>query len=111
MKLYATPCLPMTSISAGEAFAKAGIDKVEQHCAEWLSNARAHAKLMCWFGDVVTTDDLRTEPITSPPSEHAWGAIFRHKDFIWTGQWKKSEIISNHGRWIRVWKLNDLANR
>jgi len=38
---------------------------------------------------------------------NASGAIFRTKDFVFTGNWYKSKRVTNHARMIRIWKLKD----
>ena len=36
---------------------------------------------------------------------NAAGSLFLAKDWIFTGQWKASERVSNHARMNRVWRL------
>ena len=38
---------------------------------------------------------------------NAAGSLFRGNRWEWTGQRKQSLRISNHARWIMVWRLRD----
>ena len=43
--------------------------------------------------------------------EYWLGAIFRHRDFVWTGEWASyHNVVRNiHERSIKVWQLSDEA--
>jgi len=57
----------------------------------------------------VTADDVQKALIRRGyhPSElgPAAGSIFKTGDFEFTGEWIKSERVSNHSRYLRVWRL------
>jgi hypothetical protein len=36
---------------------------------------------------------------------NAFGSLFLEQDWFFTGQWRKSERVSNHARMNRVWRL------
>lgn len=36
---------------------------------------------------------------------NAWGSIFKCRGWRFTGEYKKSERVSNHARIVRVWEL------
>ncbi len=42
--------------------------------------------------------------IDPKPLGNAWGSVFR-KGFTFTGEWRKSTRTTNHGRYVRVWRL------
>jgi len=69
-----------------------------------LEEARSVAVRIARERGVVTADDVfRAIPglVLGP----AAGSLFRGGPWICTGQWKKSERVSNHARAIRVWML------
>lgn len=58
---------------------------------------------------LATADDVESFLIsigmTSKDLGNAAGTIFRHTAWEFTGTWTPSERRSNHGRYIRVWRL------
>lgn len=36
----------------------------------------------------------------------AAGSLFKGKEWEWTGEWVKSSRTTNHGRMLRLWRLN-----
>ena len=53
------------------------------------------------FGEV-TADDI-SEAVEGLGA--ATGAIFRGREWEFTGEWRKSKRVSNHARMNRVWRL------
>ena len=57
----------------------------------------------------VTSDDvvekLRDEGFDPLELGNASGSVFRGKEFIFTGRWKKSRRVSNHASDLRIWTL------
>jgi hypothetical protein len=58
----------------------------------------------------VTADDVQMELIRQGyhPSDlgPAAGSIFKTAEFEFTGEWIKSERVSNHSRYLRVWRVS-----
>ncbi len=62
---------------------------------------------VCRYHGTVTSDALRCWADAKddhPHSPHAWGAIFRGKEWVADG-YVRSRVASNHGRRIVVWRL------
>lgn len=59
---------------------------------------------------LVTFDDvfaaMQRDGLHPEELGNAAGSVFR-TDFIFTGEWRKSERVSNHARVNRVWRLKD----
>jgi len=75
---------------------------------EQLKTARVIAKEIAARQGTVTSDDVAVE-LDNRALERlgpAAGSLFTTSDFMWTGQRVRSKQPLNHGREIRVWKLN-----
>ena len=72
-----------------------------------LDYARRLAQIVAETYGTVTTDDvqLRLDEYGCGPLGNAAGSLFRGPDWIFTGDWRTSDRISNHARMNRVWRL------
>jgi hypothetical protein len=77
--------------------------------SELFAIARGLAVNLAREHGTVSYDDVYREMVASGMSPelmgNAAGSLFRGNEFQFTGQWKRSERISNHARVIRVWRL------
>ena len=83
----------------------AGIKQVADNNSHFLEVARDTARICCELRYEITMDDIRKQCPLEPLHPNAWGSVLRHKDFIFTGKYRKSELTSNHARDIKVWRL------
>ena len=87
-------------------------DRVLDHMSmahkEWLEIARGVAvDIMLEKGDA-TADDVRFVMYAAkmfPRHHNAWGAVFRDKRFVWTGEYRRSAVPDHKGNMQRVWRL------
>jgi len=71
-----------------------------------LDHARRVALNLSLVIDGVTADDVYAE-LDSIDREHlgnSAGSIFKDGNWHWLGEWRQSTRVSNHGRYIRVWR-------
>ena len=90
--------LPLTGLQLKEQ----GQQSLERH--PWLNMARDTAARLCAANGTVTSDDLHIVMAT-PPHDNCYGAIFKDKRFVSTGERVRSMRPEAHGRWIEVWRL------
>ena len=91
----------------GVAAADAGIERVEEANPNFVAIMRVEAIRLATLRGSVTADDLRlyaADHGIAPVHPNAWGAVFRDRRFE-AIDWAPSQLESNHGRAIRVWKL------
>jgi pentatricopeptide repeat protein len=73
-----------------------------------LQEARKIARALGRRKRYVTADDVYRELIDRGrnPADlgPAAGSIFRDQAWLSTGQWKRSDRVSNHRRKIRIWR-------
>jgi len=82
-----------------------GIRLVAENNQQFLDVARSTAKhLARWRGEV-TCDDVRKVCTIEPLHPNAWGALFKTKEWEWTGRYRKSALVQGHGNMQRVWRL------
>jgi hypothetical protein len=84
-----------------------GLDRAEFNDEGFVHSMRHVARELIKQYGRITTDDLRKFAIDhdiAPKSGHAWGAIFKGKEFEVCGM-TKSKLVSNHARMIREWRL------
>ncbi len=81
--------------------------RMEKAHSAWISAARVVAKRIAKRTGEVTADDVRAVlyPRLKPAHYNAWGAVFRHSDFEFTGQFKRSAVPKGKGNMQRVWRL------
>jgi hypothetical protein len=86
---------------------KEGLDRIEEHHAEWVDLARAVARAKCQTKGYCTGDEIRAWVEVSgrqPPHKNCYGAIWRSGEFVRTG-YKQSVYPSNNARVIAIWRL------
>ena len=95
--------LPLTlGGRSGLELQKQGIASLERH--RWVDDARMAAETLArHFGYV--TSDLVHDVMGPPPHDNAYGAIFKDKRFVATGERVRSMRPEAHGRDIRIWRL------
>lgn len=87
-----------------------GLAQVESAATEWLYFARMEARRQARLRGTVTMDNVRAELTgkgIEPPHSNVYGAVFKHKDFEWTGDYARSAVVQGHGNLQRVWRLKE----
>ena len=79
-----------------------GIESLERY--DWVHMARNVAENYCLVAGIATSDDVH-RVMGTPPNDNCYGAIFKDKRFVATGERVKSTRPSAHARWIQVWRL------
>lgn len=87
-----------------------GIARVAENNESFLAAARATARRIARRKGSVTADDVRAECSLEPLHPNAYGAVFKSRDFIWTGAYRRSSLVQGHGNLQRVWRLHPSAN-
>ncbi len=85
---------------------------VEEKHAEWIETARHVARCLAKHHGTVTADMVHEvlDPAGIKPHHHnAWGGVFNHPDFLFTGEYRHSEIPSHHRNLQRVWRVRRSA--
>ena len=101
-----TPQLALTGLELRDK----GIESLERH--RWVDDARMAAETMLLelidfpnpFPETVTTDDLHLV-MERPPHDNCFGAIFKDRRFVPTGERVRSSRPEAHGRWLEIWRL------
>lgn len=83
---------------------RAGQKRVEENNKRFMSEARRVAKRISIRKGDVTADDVRRECEFEPLKYHAWGAVFLTKNFVWTGERRRSALVQGHGNEQKVWQ-------
>lgn len=76
--------------------------------ATWLDAARMTARRIARQKGNVTADDVREILYPAglyPKHYNAWGAVFNHADFVFTGDFRRSAVPRGKGNMQRVWRL------
>ena len=89
---------PLTGLELKEQ----GIASVSRH--RWVDEARMEAERFCRFKGSITSDYVHSVMVP-PPHVNCFGAIFKDKRFVATGERVRSTRPEAHGRWIEVWRL------
>lgn len=96
------------SAVAGIAEQQAGVNAAAASRARILAKARDVAVRLGRVGSVVTADDVYASLIATGQNIDslgpAAGAIFRGKNWKFTGMWQQSTRTSNHARLNRIWQ-------
>ena len=79
-----------------------GIESLERH--GWVDDARTAAETLARHFGYVTSDSVH-RVMGTPPNDNCYGAIFKDRRFVATGERVKSTRREAHGRDIRVWRL------
>lgn len=103
------PDPPLFDLIAGLEAKNAGIDQAATNKASLLAHARKIAVRIAKGGREITADDvareLHEENISIFALGNAAGALFKGKQWEWTGRFKRSERVHAKGNMLRVWKL------
>ena len=86
----------------GELLKEEGMQTAADNRALTLKLARDYAYQVALRKGYVTADDVSRAGYELGP---AAGSLFRDGRFEFTGEWRKSAKVSNHARYLRVWKL------
>ena len=85
-----------------------GMSLAENNRATLLLTARSAARIAARKLGKITIDDVIQ---TMQAYGHACslgqaaGSVFKGKEWVFTGEWRKSSRVSNHARQNRVWRL------
>ncbi|MCP5018426.1 MAG: hypothetical protein GY938_24580 [Ketobacter sp.] len=82
-----------------------GIKQVSDNNERFLDEARNTAKWLAQGGGKITMDDVREHCHLEPLHPNAWGSVFKHDDFEFTGEFRQSRAVSRRGGYQRVWVL------
>ena len=85
-----------------------GIARVCRTNEEFLNEAREVARHAIQIQGPLTMDTVRSvcEKLGIVPNHYnAWGGVFRHKDFIPTGEMYHSDQPQGHKNLLREWTL------
>ena len=82
-----------------------GKKQVADNNPHFLSVTRNLARRIAMDKGEVTCDDVRRERTLDPLHHNAWGAVFKGKEWKWTGEYRTSHIVSRHGGPQKVWRL------
>jgi hypothetical protein len=112
-RLLEVDWLGETQVRNGETLKQQGMERARLARKELLIAARIIARDLAdkaeYFGDGITIDDvmevLETKRFSSADLGNAAGSVFLKRDFVFTGEWRKSKRTSSHARMIRVWRL------
>lgn len=87
---------------------KRGVSQVQEHNRWFVREARIRAHRHALEHGTVTADDIRlgmeAEGIY-PEHSNAWGAVFRGREWRWTGEYRTSRLVQGHGNRQRVWAV------
>ena len=97
------PPPPTFDAEAGRIERDAGMQLAADARAELLEQAREVARQVAREKGTVTCDDVRRE--FDPPLGNAWGSLFKTDEWEFAGEWRRSEIVSNHRRAMCDWRL------
>jgi hypothetical protein len=100
--------LNLFDIQEGLRRKEEGIRRVTLANSEWLAVARSSAARYAEQYGSVTADDVRGMLYPQgyiPHHPNAWGAVFKEKRWVPTGERVQSRVPSRHGNEIRVWRL------
>jgi hypothetical protein len=94
------------SLEEAEALRQAGMHQAAANRAKALDVARRIARHLGRRQGLVSADDVQRWMIAAglPPLGNAAGSIFRGEEWEFTGDWTRSERVSNHARSNRIWR-------
>lgn len=94
---------------AGAAARDAGMKQAADRKNSLLEYARGIAYRLALKNGTVTADCVAKSLVRSGITEDQFGcwmgSLFRGRDFVFTGEFRQSDRVSNHGRYNRVWGL------
>lgn len=97
------------NLSAAIELKNQGIRQVAENNEHFLFVARNIARSLAECRIEITSDDVRRSCPIEPLHPNAWGAVWKHKDFVWTGKYRQSRVVSRHGGMQRVWRIRSTA--
>lgn len=91
----------------GELAKDKGIERASEPHAADLDMARTIARQIATDKGEVSADDvqLALKKVGYELLGKSAGSLFRTKEWIFTGRWRKSPRVSNHGHENRIWRL------
>ena len=98
----------MLDAKEGEILKQEGIARVCRTNQEFLEEAREVARQAIQIRGPVTMDIVRAvcEQLGIVPNHpNAWGGVFRHEDFVPTGEMHHSKQPQRHRNLLREWTL------
>lgn len=82
-----------------------GVKQVADNNKHFLTIARNVARRTAMRKGEITSDDVRKNCPLEPLHPNAWGAVFKGKEWAFTGKYRTSHAVSRHGGLQRVWRL------
>lgn len=98
----------MLDSAEAEALKQEGIARVSRSNREFLDIARDIARYIIKAQGPVTMDEVREQCEAHgvvPNHYNAWGGVFRHEDFVPTGEMRHSAQPQGHKNLLREWRL------
>jgi hypothetical protein len=96
-------------LTEGERRKEQGLAQAELTRKQLLEIARLFAIQIARRNGSVTSDDVFYEMLREGYDPTALGpaagSVFRGKEWVFTGEWKKSQRLTNHASDLRVWRL------
>ena len=96
-------------LNAGKKLKAEGMERAARSRSELLELCRDTARnMLCNGWPDLTVDEVRAklDLVKGAANSQNWmGSMFRHPDFEATGEFRKSQIPSNHAHSNRVWRL------
>ena len=93
------------NLDAATVLRDRGIKQVADNNQHFLEVHRHIARRIAAHKGEVTCDDVRRERTLEPLHHNAWGAVFKGKEWEWTGRYRTSHLVSRHGGPQKVWRL------
>ena len=96
---------PLFDALEGQRLKEQGMSLAAGKRHDALESAKDWAKYLAKREGEITIDHVYAECPLVDLLGNAAGNVFRGPDWEFTGKWVKSTRVSNHGRFIRVWRL------
>lgn len=98
------------SLRDGREARDKGIASVSSHNEDWSYRARQAMRRACHQRLTVSAVDLQRWAKNNddwPEHMNAFGAVFRGKEWVWTGDLVQCRHKKGHARTVKVWTLAD----
>lgn len=84
-----------------------GMQQAADARVDELAYARAVARDIARYGDSTCDADQVQQVLAKYDIDlgNAAGSLFKTDEWVWTGQFRQSARVKNHGRLLRVWRL------
>jgi hypothetical protein len=91
----------------GQRLKAEGMTQAAEQVPTLLEKARQIAVQLCQEQGFITIDDVHAALSESEREilGNAAGSIFRGSHWAFSGDWQPSTRTTNHGRYVRVWRL------